>query len=76
MSYVFYGALPGIICFERKGVKGFGYDPVFYVPEFKKTMAELTMEEKNAISHRGRALLAFKSFVNLRFYKDFMVSPL
>ena len=38
-----------------KGIGGFGYDPVFYVPEMKKTFAEMTIEEKNKISHRGRA---------------------
>jgi XTP/dITP diphosphohydrolase len=75
-SYLFYGALRGVIGFERKGDKGFGYDPVFYVPEFKKTMAELTLEEKNAISHRGRALLSFKNFLNLQFYRDSAVSSL
>jgi len=39
-----------------KGDNGFGYDPYFYVPEFEKTMAELSIEEKETISHRGRAL--------------------
>jgi len=38
------------------GSGGFGYDPIFYLPEYKRTMAELTMEEKNAMSHRGKAL--------------------
>jgi XTP/dITP diphosphohydrolase len=75
-SYIFYGALQGIIGFEKKGEKGFGYDPLFYVPEFGRTMAELTMGEKNGISHRGRALLSFKSFVSPRFYEDNMVSHL
>ena len=41
------------------GTAGFGYDPVFFVPELKKTFAQLTAEEKNAISHRGNALRAF-----------------
>ena len=39
---------------------GFGYDPILYLPEFGKTSAELTMEEKNQISHRGKALEAMK----------------
>ena len=41
------------------GEGGFGYDPVFFVPELKKTFGQLTAEEKSAISHRGRALAAF-----------------
>jgi len=44
-----------IIAFEPKGESGFGYDPIFYLPELGKTVAELSMEEKNEISHRGRA---------------------
>ena len=39
------------------GENGFGYDPIFYVPELKKTTAQLSMEEKNKISHRGKALV-------------------
>ncbi|MCL5103958.1 MAG: XTP/dITP diphosphatase [Armatimonadetes bacterium] len=50
------GTVEGIIAHEPKGANGFGYDPVFYIPELGKHMAELTPEEKNAISHRGRAL--------------------
>lgn len=45
-SYLFYGFLKGYIGLERKGKSGFGYDPVFYVPELDKYVAELTMEEK------------------------------
>jgi XTP/dITP diphosphohydrolase len=44
-----------LIALEPKGESGFGYDPVFYLPEFKKTMAELPLEIKNQISHRGKA---------------------
>ena len=50
-----YGECHGIIAFEAKGRNGFGYDPVFYLPEMGKTMAELPMEIKNQISHRGQA---------------------
>jgi XTP/dITP diphosphohydrolase len=49
------GECEGYITLEPKGDKGFGYDPVFYLPEFGKTMAELSLEEKNKISHRARA---------------------
>jgi len=49
------GECPGYITFEPRGNAGFGYDPIFYLPEFDKTMAELTMDEKNRISHRGKA---------------------
>lgn len=49
------GICPGYITFEPRGDAGFGYDPIFYLPELEKTMAELTMEEKNQVSHRGKA---------------------
>jgi len=49
------GACGGFIALERKGENGFGYDPIFYLPEFGKTMAELSFEEKNRVSHRGKA---------------------
>lgn len=53
------GECPGRIAFEPHGENGFGYDPVFYLPEKEKTYAELSSEEKNAISHRARALQDF-----------------
>jgi len=49
------GSVEGIITFSPKGEGGFGYDPIFFVPEFDRTMAELTPDEKNSISHRSRA---------------------
>lgn len=49
-------AIEGRIGYEQKGEGGFGYDPIFYVPEFGKTTAEMTAEEKNRVSHRGKAL--------------------
>lgn len=50
------GAVEGIIAREPKGEHGFGYDPVFFVPSLGRHMAELAADEKNAISHRGKAL--------------------
>lgn len=50
--------MEGIIAHEIIGENGFGYDPIFYLPEYKKTSAQLTMDEKNKISHRGKALRA------------------
>jgi len=49
------GECRGVITLEPRGEEGFGYDPIFYLPQLGKTMAELTLEEKNRISHRGRA---------------------
>ena len=53
---VFHGVWPGVITHAPAGEGGFGYDPIFYVPFEGKTAAELTREEKSAISHRGQAL--------------------
>jgi len=50
-----HGECHGLIAFEAKGDNGFGYDPIFYLPEFDRTMAELPLEIKNQTSHRGRA---------------------
>lgn len=52
----FKGILNGEITTSPKGENGFGYDPIFFVPELQKTLAELNREEKNRISHRGKAL--------------------
>lgn len=52
--------IEGRIGYEEKGSHGFGYDPIFYVPEFDRTTAELTEEEKNQVSHRGKALKLMK----------------
>ncbi len=54
------GECPGTIAFAPMGEGGFGYDPVFFLPERKKTFAQLTAEEKNEISHRGKALAVFQ----------------
>ena len=62
------GECPGTLAYAPKGSDGFGYDPIFFLPERKKTFAELTAEEKNAISHRGRALAQFRE--KLEVYKQ------
>lgn len=60
------GTIEGQIGFEIAGENGFGYDPIFYVPEFGCTTAELSSEDKNAISHRGKALRAMKEVIEQR----------
>jgi XTP/dITP diphosphohydrolase len=54
----FEGVCEGEILLEERGTNGFGYDPLFYLPSYQRTMAELPSEVKNRISHRGRAALA------------------
>ena len=53
-------AMEGRIGYKESGENGFGYDPIFYLPEYGCTSAEISMEEKNKISHRGKALRAIK----------------
>ncbi len=60
------GVIEGRIGYEEKGDNGFGYDPIFYVPEYGVTTAQLTEDEKNRISHRGRALNAMKTELRKR----------
>jgi len=57
------GEIEGTIAFEEKGQGGFGYDPLFYVPEKGKTFAELSEDEKNAISHRANALVLLRELL-------------
>lgn len=54
------GVMEGRIGYEERGKNGFGYDPIFYLPEFGCTSAELSPEDKNRISHRGKALRAMR----------------
>lgn len=58
-------AIEGRIGYEERGENGFGYDPIFVVPMYEKSTAELTEEEKNEISHRGKALRAMKEQLKL-----------
>jgi len=57
------GVVEGVIAFEPRGEHGFGYDPIFFIPEFNCTMAQLPPETKNRISHRARAAQAARSIV-------------
>ncbi len=54
------GTIEGIIGYEIKGENGFGYDPIFYVPEYNMTTSEMNPDLKNSISHRGKALRLMK----------------
>jgi len=54
-EYLTEGAVEGQILRQRRGQDGFGYDPIFYLPEYARTMAELTLTEKNELSHRAQA---------------------
>ena len=66
---IFVGEIKGTIALTPSGSNGFGYDPVFIPEGFKKSFAELTDEEKNAISHRGRAMRAVAGFLREEFEK-------
>jgi XTP/dITP diphosphohydrolase len=61
--HLFNGVLEGSIAKERSGSQGFGYDPVFIPDGYSKTLAEISLEEKNAISHRGKAMRALAEFL-------------
>ena len=64
LEQVFTGRINGSILFQERGCGGFGYDPLFLVDGFEQTMAELTIEEKNQISHRGQALRQFRNYLD------------
>lgn len=59
-TYTVKGTCEGLITKEKRGTNGFGYDPIFYVPNLGRTMAELSAEEKGTISHRGNAIRQLK----------------
>ncbi len=62
-EFTTYATIEGEIAQKSAGENGFGYDPIFFVPEFGKTTAELTADEKNKISHRGKALTMMKEIL-------------
>jgi len=64
------GEVRGIIAFKEKGENGFGYDPVFYLPELEKTFAQLSFKEKNTISHRALAFRRTKELIQKDFGYD------
>ncbi|MER3459833.1 MAG: non-canonical purine NTP pyrophosphatase, RdgB/HAM1 family [candidate division GAL15 bacterium] len=61
--YTFEGTCEGAIALEPRGTGGFGYDPIFYLPDLDRTMAELSPQEKDLISHRGQALRKARAFL-------------
>ena len=63
VEFVYTGVCEGLIIESQRGVNGFGYDPIFLLKNFDKTMAELTDDEKNSISHRGLALNAVLDYL-------------
>jgi XTP/dITP diphosphohydrolase len=64
-ALTYEGRCDGIIIDEKRGDNGFGYDPLFYFEEYGKTFAELSMEEKNRVSHRGKALADVKTEITM-----------
>jgi XTP/dITP diphosphohydrolase len=60
-ALIYEGKCEGMLTYEPKGEKGFGYDPLFYYPPLKRTFAQLSTEEKNRVSHRGKALAEVKA---------------
>ncbi len=62
-TYTAEGTCAGLIGYDMQGAEGFGYDPLFYLPEYKKTFAELELSLKNTISHRGQAVAQLKNIL-------------
>jgi XTP/dITP diphosphohydrolase len=60
-ALTYEGTCEGTILHEKRGTSGFGYDPIFFYEEFAKSFAEVSMAEKNKVSHRGRAIAEMKS---------------
>ena len=66
-SFTVRASCEGRILHEEEGTGGFGYDPLFYVEEYRKTLASVTPEEKNAISHRGKAIRLFAAMYHEKY---------
>lgn len=64
------GEVNGVITEEEKGENGFGYDPVFFIPRLNRTFAQLTLDEKNRISHRAMAFTKAKDLISKGFLND------
>jgi len=62
-EYLFRGEVPGFISFKERGENGFGYDPLFFLPEVGRTYGEMDEQEKNAVSHRFKALSKFREWL-------------
>lgn len=62
-EHVFRGEVEGIVADHMEGAKGFGYDPIFYYPPYGTTLANVSEEQKNSVSHRGRALAKLVAFM-------------
>jgi len=69
-EHILEGRIDGYIIEKPVGENGFGYDPLFYVPEIKKTLAEMKTEEKNKISHRALALQKLKEYLKINLEED------
>ncbi|MFI5386373.1 MAG: RdgB/HAM1 family non-canonical purine NTP pyrophosphatase [Fimbriimonadales bacterium] len=65
--YLFEAICEGRIAFEPSGAGGFGYDPIFYLPELRSTMANLSAEEKHSVSHRGKVLMLLGDYMEATF---------
>jgi XTP/dITP diphosphohydrolase len=63
-TIVVEGSCEGVILHKKKGTEGFGYDPIFFLPKLNRTMAEITKNEKNQISHRAQALSKLKEYIS------------
>ena len=66
IAFTAEGVCEGRIAFESRGDAGFGYDPIFFYPPFEATMAELSAEQKNRVSHRGQAMAKLRAFLAAR----------
>lgn len=73
-TYTARGTIEGVIGYEERGTHGFGYDPILYVPEIGMTTGEMLPEDKNKISHRGKALRQMKEILRKQLQQEGFVS--